>query len=207
MPKLKTPRELVQEQFNLAKRAVAVSIEPSSLIIQGGRISAEKLDAFLIAWQAAIAAHLHWSMVEEVSRFYVAKPLDVAKLDVSLLERLRCFGPHGDLDLRRDGATCYWRFIGDAGKGDPAWPAFADWGGQDFWQANPGTVLTPIKHEYYQWRRGDERTGLDMTPQFTSLANSSFENELGIMLHQIHYLIDGSLAFVRFTHMQEEQTS
>ena len=203
MSNLETPRQLVATAFRAAEKAEKDRVvAPNTLEIQGGNFPAEQLEQFLLAWQPVIEEKLIWQMVEEVSQFYVERRGDIMGISAELIERIRCFGTAGDLDVRRDGATCYWRFIGDS---DGGWPDFTEWNGQSFWNTHPTTTLTQVKHNYYQWRRGDDRTSLDMTILFDGLQNSSFEKEPGIKLQQTHYLNTGNLEFVRFTNMQEAQ--
>ena len=167
---------------------------PEDLVIWGGSFPDKKWTEFLTVWQAALQERLPWRIEETVSQAVTRKATPAGSAlpaDIYSLERLRCFGPHGDLDLRRDRETIHWRFIGD--RGEP-WPKLPNgMACHDFWQEQPEgekARFRVIEKSYYQWRPNDRR----VSAQWYSLADRTPE----LYLEQIHYLRQGQTAFVRF---------
>ena len=172
----------------------------NDLLIWGGHFSQDQLPLFLQAWDNT--PHCAWAMVEEVSRFYVkrvATPANALPQPAYLLQRMRLFGLTGDLDIRRDGDTIYWHFIGETG---------GDWKGvdldgfsvADFWQeaTEPPTLLREVEQRYFQWLRDmpEQRVTSHWVPQ--DEPNKTFN-----YLRQLHYLDNGRIAFVRYVDFEE----
>jgi hypothetical protein len=168
---------------------------PEDLVIWGGSFLDIKWTEFFAVWQAVLQERLPWRIEETVSQTATRKatPANAAlPADTYSLERLRCFGPDGDLDLRRDHETIHWRFIGDLGKSWPELPKGIV--SHDFWQEQPEgekVRFRVVQKSYYQWRPNDRR----VSTQWYSLADRSPD----LYLEQIHYLRQGQTAFVRFT--------
>lgn len=164
----------------------------ADLRILGGEFEASRLVEFMEIWDKTPAGSFQWAMVEEVSQFYVSSPTNVVAAlpgDSNLLERLRLFGPHGDLDLRRDGARFLWSFIGET---DVNWPDFGTFAPEDFWQTQePKPVFRVVNREFQTWKPDDKRAN-DGWRGSTSLAGKD------VKVKQIHYLDNGRIAFVRY---------
>lgn len=187
MAKGKSAQDFVAEAFREAAQAPLVGHE--QLVIWGGSFAAERLPAFLAQWQGVGAPHLLWQMVEEVSHFYVQSVSAGWPSNLFRLERLRRFGPAGDLELRRDDSLLYWRLIGDAGG---PWPSLAEFATEDYWDNSDDSLLLLADRCYYLWRRKDDRVGQDW------LADTGLESETDVYLWQDHYLRGGQIAFVRY---------
>lgn len=162
------------------------------LHLMGGKFAAIDLTSFCDTWNGVPDGWCEWAMVEEVHQFDVKK---VGKLRTAVpanpfyLERLRLFGPKGDLQLRRDGETFYWHFIGD---GTNQWPNLATFGSQPC----STSALLEVEERYYQWRKTDGRV------------NSLWLNHIGladegVYLKQKHYLENGRIVFVRYIGFEE----
>lgn len=175
------------------------------LTIWGGHFNAEQVDSFLNAWGPVLEGAMPWRMIEEVSRFELAHAgRDVAwPQEWFAVERLRLFGPAGDLELRRDGARFHWRFIGEANGPDGPWPALpAVFAIHDFW-AEPDQArqrFRPVTRRYYQWR-GDEREQRVDSRRWLAAAGLA---DRDVYLVQIQYLDSGRIAFVRYTGFEPE---
>ncbi|MEW6065520.1 hypothetical protein P378_01955 [Desulforamulus profundi] len=79
------------------------------IAIFGGRIKTEILPDFL----KITPGGLLWSIGEHPDRCEILKE---QLPELKYLERLRLFGPGGDLELRREDDAYRWRFIGPAGS-------------------------------------------------------------------------------------------
>ena len=190
--------DFVKQAFRQA--AEAVEVGKNDLLIWGGEFDADQLPAFLTAWKDA--PHFIWAMIEEVSRFHVeeaAAPAVILPEEPYVIERLRCFGPAGDLDVRRDADDCYWHFIGEA---DEHWAGLdlAQFGIVDFWQsADPSLKFREISRSYFQWRRdkSEQRVTTQWVPDGIPDARFNY-------LQQKQYLDNGHVAFVRCIDFSEE---
>ena len=96
----------------------------SDLSIWGGRCKEEDLLTFLQGWPLETIPYRIWEYVSEIEF-----DRDTLPNNPVLLERGRLFGEGGDLEIRRDGNTFLWRFIGPAGVRPPEGPYDA----RDFW--------------------------------------------------------------------------
>jgi len=102
------------------------------LTILGGICAENDLSAFLQQWDLTQVPYRIWEYVSEI-----VFEKDTLPQNVALLERGRLFGPGGDLELRRDGATFAWRFIGPAGVRPPA----GGYNAQDYWESDPQAMF------------------------------------------------------------------
>jgi hypothetical protein len=190
--------DFVNKAFRLAGNAHEIGA--NELIIWGGDFEADLLPVFLEAWDNA--PHFSWAMIEEVSRFHVEEtttPGQILPEQPYLVERLRCFGPTGDLDIRRDGDRCYWHFIGETNAG---WDALdlAQFNMGDFWQdAGPLLKFREISQSYFQWLRGkpEQRVKHDWVAKDVPEKRFNY-------LQQKQYLDNGRIAFVRYLDFTEE---
>jgi hypothetical protein len=180
----------------IAELKSATWVGQERLVIWGGSFPEEYWINFLQTWQMTLQEQLPWRIEETVSQTVTrnANSTDTAPLpdDAYFIERLRCFGPHGDLDIRRDRGSFHWRFIGDRGEPWPELPAEVNC--RDFWETQPeGKTLRfrVVPKQYYQWRRNDRR----VSAEWYGPANRGED----LYLEQIHYLQKGQIAFVRCT--------
>lgn len=189
----KNAQEYIRETFKrVGKHDNDKVVGKDDLTIWGGNFEADQLDAFLQQWSG-----FTWCFLESVSAFAVQKAPHTYG-DVEHVERLRLFDKAGDLDIRRDGNRFYWRFIGIGGR-QPLNPPFAKV--DDFWASYPSQQFLRIDRRYYQWRKGDERVGLDLSKYFPNLKGGAADP--AIYLKQIHYLDQGNIAFVRYVDLVE----
>lgn len=92
-------------------------VSQGELAIWGGKFKADKLAAFLDAWDwTSLDMPWHiWEWVSDIIFEHQSGPpalLDEDFRRPQWLERARFFGPGGDLELRRDGDCFLWRFVG-----------------------------------------------------------------------------------------------
>jgi hypothetical protein len=118
------------------------------LAIWGGRCAENDLKTFLQQWSLAQMDYRIWEYAGEI-----AFERDTLPPNVALLERGRLFGEGGDLDLRRDGATFAWRFVGPAGAQPPA----GDYGAQDYWDSHLQATFYQSKETALLW--GENKNG------------------------------------------------
>jgi hypothetical protein len=193
---------LLRTAFDQADEAPVIGLD--DLVIWGGEFSDGQLDAFLDAWGELLVNPMFWHMYEYVSNFLVKRvsSLEAARPTSGFdLERVRFFGPSGDLDLRRDGQRFLWRFIGER---DSSWPDLSpSFEVRDFWAESPPDppVFRQVAHRYYQWRAGDERVNQDWWRE------TGFSSGRDIYLTQDHYLHSGRIAFVRYTDLTDEEVN
>ncbi len=187
--KPKSAAYFVEEAFNRLGKDAA------SLHIMGGKFEDTCLSTFCDAWDKVSDGWFEWVMVEEVHQFEVKKE---GKLGTAVpttpfyLERLRLFGPKGDLELRRDGETFHWHFMGDVANQWLDLTTFEV-------KTHPAFVLPEVEERYYQWRKTDERVGGAWLAQ----VGSDDKNKKGMYLKQRHYLENGRIAFVRYVGFEE----
>ncbi|KAA3657382.1 MAG: hypothetical protein DWQ04_28240 [Chloroflexi bacterium] len=203
----KTAKEFIAEAFKKAKKAHKKRRGKDSLFVWGGKFTIEvddknisTLEKFLSAWAASNAPQFKWMMVEEVSEFYVARAdIKTAMQQQAQIERVRLFGKGGDLDIRRDADTIYWRFISEKTKQLPSLPAIAQ--AEDFW-ADPKNAKKQFarhKQRYFQWRRDDKEQRV--THKWVHIDETVQELNY---LKQVQYLENGRIAFTRYVDFVEE---
>lgn len=180
----KTIKEYVVAAFEQAQAAIK---NKSSVYVWGGQFSSAEhtLGTFLDTWNTENGPQFQFSMVEHVNYFraFLANLAELGQ-QANLLERIRLFGPAGDLDIRRDGETIYWRFISET---DTALPDLAPFGMEAY--PEKGKTFAKDERSYLLWRsdKQEQRVkhawaeGLDFTH-----------------LQQVQYLENGRVAFVRY---------
>ena len=191
--------QFIQQAFQRAKPTEGGMKGKDDLVIWGGEFQAGGLGRFLMAWDKTLDK-LTWRMVELVSSFDVKRQSNDLFGNEDDVERLRLFGESGDLDIRRDGNQHYWRFIGE---GTDRWPDLGAYLAKDgdFFADYPQQLFHVITECYYQWRGGDARVGLDLSPYFPQYGHG--RQAPGVYLKQEHYLVDGRIAFVRYLGFEE----
>ncbi|HBW37362.1 hypothetical protein [Desulfosporosinus sp. BICA1-9] len=122
-------------------------ITKDDLQIMGGNFLTEKCPKFLTNLPEA----LDWAIFEYSNGCELIKssdlttPSDASLVKLERLERVRFFGAGGDLDIRRDQNTLFWRFVGRKSN----FPA--EFASLDFWQS--GGIASLVVHEetLYLW--------------------------------------------------------
>jgi hypothetical protein len=123
-----------------------------SLALWGGTCAEDKLDHFLGNWCLQQMPYRIWQYTDRIK---FRKKEQVWISNIALLERGRLFGPGGDLDLRRDGDTFRWRFVGVP---DMRPPANHDAKKSNFWEQHPGAQFHCYTETALLWgERKDER--------------------------------------------------
>lgn len=184
-------------------------IGPEDLRVLGGYFAESRLPEFIQLWGDAFTQHLPSRIYERVSRLKVEREATAPPSDFDSLERARCFGPRGDLDMRRDGATIYWRLVGEA---DVQWPdvAAADFVAHDYWRGRPADFrLRELAAQTIQWRPNDDRVGGDWLSYGGMVAGAQQENQPQehhkILLQQRRYLRAGRQELARFIAWVKEE--
>ncbi len=186
-------QDLVQQAFDDAKNATIANRD--NLAIRGGNFPAGNLYAFWHEWRTLIA-RLEWRMFEYVNEFQLrntaANPDLPEPHEFWKLERARIFGDVGDLEVRRDGETFYWRYIG---VNDTNLPVVSSaFGGQDFWATNGAMEFHVAHKDYYQWR-GIAQKEQRVDSKWLDHIGLGDEN---VKLQTREYLRAGRVEFVRF---------
>ncbi len=114
----------------------------ADLSIWGGHCAQNDLKEFLLQWDIAQMPYRIWEYASEIA-FEENTPLQ----NEALLERARLFGLGGDLELRRDGATFMWRFVGPAGKH----PLKGDYSAHDYWESHSEVVFHQSEEKALLW--------------------------------------------------------
>jgi hypothetical protein len=195
-----TISQIIASAFEEVKTADVVRQE--QLCVWGGSFESARLSEFLQLWEKDLSGYLHWRIYQYVSRLEVEKSsVGAPPDDLDWLERARCFSEDGDLDLRRDRETIYWRFLGN-----PAitWPDLkaADFECCDFWNGRQDYWVREfvVKTVQWQWRDGENQVGgqwLCYGPLLTQPSTHTI-----VYLNQRHYIRGGRVEFVRFTGLE-----
>ncbi|MGH8590756.1 MAG: hypothetical protein ACREXX_15940 [Gammaproteobacteria bacterium] len=206
MPERTTTDEILSV-FNRVRNARLVG--PEDLRVLGGRFPAWRLPQFIQLWGDALKEHLPSRIYEHVSRLRIERRAVAPPADLEALERARCFGPRGDLDVRRDGATIHWRLVGEAGV---QWPDIAAAGFvvHDYWKGRPAHFrLRDLTAHTVQWRPNDDRVGGDWTGYGGLVAEVRQDDQRQvhhkILLRQRRYLRAGRQELVRFIAWVEKE--
>ncbi len=143
-------------------------IGPAQLCILGGRIDAndEPLRALMHCFADASLAFALWETSENIELTRL-DGLPAPRSSAWLLERARLFGADpdnpnegaanpptqgGDLELRRDGETLRWRFVGAANGAIEQALQSAGIQAEDFWaQHSPDTRLRALRRKMLLW--------------------------------------------------------
>ncbi|MGC9400701.1 MAG: hypothetical protein ACP5HM_16435 [Anaerolineae bacterium] len=167
------------------------------LAIWGGTCAEVALEGFLDGWDLEQMPYRIW---ESTDRIDFGKDTPVP--NVALLERGRLFGTGGDLDLRRDGDTFRWRFVGDP---DVRPPAGYDAKENDFWaqEENQSTAFHCYKETALLWGK---REGKRWHDNRVAAAELDYPTPDGAGRVQVTYKVysrAGRVEFVWLTRLQE----
>jgi len=123
-----------------------------NLAIWGGTCAENALVDFINGWSLTEMPYHIW---ESTDRIKFEKEEEVRVPNVMLLERGRLFGLAGDLDLRRDGDTFRWRFVGAHTMHPPEGHNVKE---NDFWAQHPDAVFHCYEETALLWgKREGER--------------------------------------------------
>lgn len=196
----KTTADEIRDVFDSVRNADLVG--PEKLCVLGGRFGAVRLQEFVQLWNGALSEHMPQRIYEYVSSLKVERAAAALPLEeIDSLERARCFGLNGDLDIRRDGATIHWRLVGEIGI---EWPDLQTAGltPRDYWAEHSGR-LRVITAQTVQWRPNEDRVGGDWL-KYDGLVGDEKDEHNKIFLRLFRYLRGGRLELVRFIEFQKE---
>ena len=101
-------------------------IKKGNLEIWGGEIDRNELKDFLKAWDFIELLggtqiedkdkDTYYSIIETINSMVFERNFDFQNwqdAEFNSLQRARIFGIRGDLEIRKDGSSIFWRFIGD----------------------------------------------------------------------------------------------
>lgn len=204
----------IEALFDQAERTLNEMLKDKTtkaeLVIWSGRFKAltSNLQSFLDAW-GSYSSFFTWGLWESASRFDVenrngqhkiAPPAD----QLVHVERVRLFGEKGDLDIRRDVEQFYWRFIGDHFDPSTIKPDLSAFAPRDYFEQNGEAGFRKLEKSYYLWRKDEKENRVNtMWVENTKLA------DVDNYLKQVHYFLDGELAFVRYvgiSHVQPQES-
>ncbi len=199
--------DFVKEAFDTVTLEKASSHGQDSLVILGGTFAEDQFAPFLKEWGDYLD-NLPWRIWVHPSRFALLhKDFAPMPTDGDAVERLHCFGDNGDLIIRRDENSFYWRFIGTK---KVSWPQVA--GAEDYWHDSNGSFLA-VEQNYFQWRRteigGNGKPPIERRVRRDWAEKSPLNKDKDYVLKQIHYLDNGRIAFVRsvgFEQVEEHKT-
>lgn len=196
----KTTADEIRDVFDSVRNADLVG--PEKLCVLGGRFEAARLQEFVQLWKEALSEHMPQRIYEYVSSLKIERTAAALPLEeIDSLERTRCFGLNGDLDLRRDDSIIHWRLVGEAGI---EWPDLrtAGFASRDYWQAH-SERLRVMTAQTVQWRPNEERVGGDWL-KYGGLVGDEEGEHHKIFLRQFRYQRDGRLELVRFIEFRKE---
>jgi hypothetical protein len=162
------------------------------LTILGGICAENDLNTFLQQWDLLQMPYRIWEYVSEIVFEKGTLPQNVA-----LLERGRLFGPGGDLELRRDGATFAWRFIGPAG----VQALTEDANTRNYWTDHPHVTFHQREETALLWGRWNGET---WTEDRVGAARLNYPaNGERVQIHYRTYSRAGRVEFVWLTGLSE----
>jgi hypothetical protein len=162
------------------------------LTILGGICAENDLNTFLQQWDLLQMPYRIWEYVSEIVFEKGTLPQNVA-----LLERGRLFGPGGDLELRRDGATFAWRFIGQAG----VQALTEDANTRNYWTDHPHVTFHQREETALLWGRWNGET---WTEDRVGAARLNYPaNGERVQIHYRTYSRAGRVEFVWLTGLSE----
>jgi len=133
-----------------------------------------------------------WEYVSEIAFEKETLPQNAA-----LLERGRLFGSGGDLELRRDGATFAWRFIGPAGVQPPTGKCNA----QDYWGSDPQAMFHQREETALLWGKRNGETWVEDRVGAARLNYPATDER--VQIHYRTYSRAGRVEFVWLTSLSE----
>ena len=183
--------EMVEDAFTSMRAARKVT--KADLVVLGGEFNDALLPEFLKRFSALIPKEMPWSMIETVDSFMVRRNAGFDTLlkeeDAFFLERLRVFGRAADLDLRRDGSTLRWRYLGDTNVTLPVFDA--PFAAANFWDTYGDRTLYAVEEQYLQWWENEQRVAAHWAE------TEEIEKETR-WLTQVQYLDQGQVIFARY---------
>jgi len=163
------------------------------LTILGGVCCENDLPDFLQRWDLGGMPYRIWESVSEI-----VFEKDTLPQNVALLERGRLFGPGGDLELRRDGQTFIWRFIGPAGAQTPP----EDEHTRNYWEDHPQVTFHQREETALLWGRWNGETWTDDRVGAARL-NYPHPPAERVQIHYRTYSRAGRVEFVWLTGLSE----
>lgn len=119
-------------------------IKQGDLEIWGGKIDEQELRDFLNAWDFN---QMPYSITETINTIMFEMNFNFQNLQESLLnsiQRVRIFGIKGDLNIRKDGSSIFWRFIGDEKPPE-------NYNQNNFWINHPNQEFFTTDEEAFLW--------------------------------------------------------
>lgn len=183
---------------NLIKQVVdGPQVGKNDLAIWGGTCAEDEVEDFLAGWALKEMPYRIW---ESTDRIKFKKEEEVRVPNLALLERGRLFGPGGDLDLRRDGDTFHWRFVGAP---DVRLPEGYDAKENDFWEQHPYAKFHCYTERALLWGK---REGKRWHDDRVAAAELNYPAPDGAQRVEVEYKVysrAGRVEFVWLTGLQE----
>lgn len=168
-------------------------VGPESLTLVGGVVEADRVDA-LVEWLRSMPVASWWSFREWTDRMRLAAGLAGTGGDRIRFVWGRWFGEAGDLEVRREGPSFRWRWMGTPESRPPEQIARVD---TDFFAASgsvPKPLLRPAEGTALLWDGADARVAT--ADKETTLARLPLES--GLQLRYVAYYDAGIVAAVRY---------
>ena len=149
----------MSEQIKFEKLLAQVKqplVGKGDLSIWGGTCSESALLDFIKGWPLKRMPYRIWEYADRIQFERGGLP---SQEDIVLLERGRLFGEDGesgkggDLELRRDGDSFRWRFIGKIGKDETAPLEGCD--ARDFWETHDDVAFHCYRETALLWGKHD----------------------------------------------------
>jgi len=174
-----------------------------NLEIWGGEIEKNKLKGFLEAWNFE---EMSYSIIETINTMVFEKDFNFQNwqdTEFDSFQRARIFGIKGDLEIRKDGASFFWRFIGDDKPPE-------NYQQNDFWKNHPNQEFFTAEEEAFLWGKYNalsERWRSDKVGK----ANLNYPLQERIESSRVKlnfetYSHNAQIAFVRLKGIKEVQT-
>jgi hypothetical protein len=165
--------------------------------IWGGTCTEDKVKDFLAGWDLKEMPYCIW---ESTDRIKFKKEEEARVPNVALLERGRLFGKDGDLDLRRDGDTFRWRFVGDP---DMRPPEGYDAAENNFWEQHPDTKFHCYTETALLWGEREDKRWRDDRVAAAELNYPAPDDAERVELTYNVYSRKGCVEFVWLTGLSE----
>ncbi len=84
-------------------------ISERDIQIWGGEVKENGLQQFISKWDFS---NMPFVIIETLKELTITRNFNYSLIEPELIERIRIFGKAGDLDLRRNGYSFIWRYVG-----------------------------------------------------------------------------------------------
>lgn len=116
-------------------------ISEKDIQIWGGEVKENGLQQFISKWDFS---NMPFVIIETLKELTITSNFNDSHIEPELIERIRIFGKAGDLDLRRNGYSFIWRYVG---QNSPSSEINRD----NFWEKHPNLKFFAEEKDALLW--------------------------------------------------------